>query len=561
MAATVVVHALADPLLMPLGGAVRVQLCVPSFDPDGVAVQDVAVVQVPRDGLVELALTPSSALNPADGWYRVVDPDGTARSIVVPVSSTPVTLESCLVDDPAAPGAVQIGVTADQMAVSIAALAAQYTPLPGLAANGYVPVSDGAGSAAWRAQTDVASAASSAVAAAITGASLVSGTDARIDRQLPSLTGWERVDTDGSNPPNVLGGLKTDGTAVLGVISSPSIPPLEGGATVGAAVPLPSLLSLDVDAATPPNVLAARRSDGSYYIARLSVGELDAPVLTRLSAVACFGDSMFADQGGLGTTTPAQLAAALPAISVYNGGVSGQTSSEVALRAGALDVWFSLAGNAIPAATTATAAFPRIAPVAWKTGSVWDFAGSFSGISGILHKDAADAFTFARTTAGSIVTIPPEVHWDSSEATFTSGDWGVIARGGRNNVDTTIVPRDMRYIRSYVNTNQSRPRFIQLPLYNISTETSGSGGYATVMAINASLEANAGPDYYDLRGWLIRNGLAVMGITPTGGDTAAMAADCIPPSLMYDSTHLNVAGRTAEGIRLAQVLTARGWLS
>lgn len=100
-----------------------------------------------------------------------------------------------------------------------------------------------------------------------------------------------------------------------------------------------------------------------------------------------------------------------------------------------------------------------------------------------------------------------------------------------------------------------------MPIYNSTSEPAGSAGYTKLAAINAERAATFGPHFYDLRGWLIRHGLAAAGLTSTAEDRAAIAEDRIPPALMYDNTHLTAAGRRVEAARVAELMTDKGWIT
>jgi hypothetical protein len=52
-------------------------------------------------------------------------------------------------------------------------------------------------------------------------------------------------------------------------------------------------------------------------------------------------------------------------------------------------------------------------------------------------------------------------------------------------------------------------RFIALSTYNSEEEGTGTTNYDRIIAINAGLAGRFGSNYFDMRGWLIRNGFAV----------------------------------------------------
>lgn len=106
-------------------------------------------------------------------------------------------------------------------------------------------------------------------------------------------------------------------------------------------------------------------------------------------------------------------------------------------------------------------------------------------------------------------------------------------------------------------------RYIVLGVTNNGGEYAAAGGtaaanYAEIVALNASLESIYGTKFWDVREWLIANGLTVMGITPTAGDLIDISRDVIPTSLRVDATnvHFNTDGNEAIAIGMVPLLEA-----
>lgn len=134
----------------------------------------------------------------------------------------------------------------------------------------------------------------------------------------------------------------------------------------------------------------------------------------------------------------------------------------------------------------------------------------------------------------------------------------LIYWGGRNNIDdlATVMADDEAIMAAHaVHT----PKRLILSATTTQSETAGTLGHARVERINAHRAARWPSEYVDVRRWLIDEGLTEAGITPTAADTAAVAADTLPPSLMADNTHLNTAGSQALGRHLATIIAAKGW--
>lgn len=357
---------------------------------------------------------------------------------------------------------------------------------------------------------------------------------------------WDHVDVDKDG--KVLEGLKKDGTVYIRKLESPAV---LASTDIRLPQPAAAISGWDhVDVDKDGKVLEGLRTDGTRYFR-----SLEAPALAVLPAkIACYGDSMTGDHGGTGTSTASALAA-VTGVEVHLGGVPGQTSTEAALRQGGLDVFITATGNSIPA--SGPVAVTVVQPTGiWKTGLAWNFAGSLAGVPGVLNKSTTDTWTFTRSVPGTAVVCNPETRWVAEGLTRSA--WIQIFRAGKNGYYPAEIERD--YQAASMGLAGNNNRFLALPIYNSTTEVSGSSGYNTLMAINATLAKNFGPRYYDLRGWLIRHGLAAAGITPTAADLDAISKDCIPTSLMYDNTHLTVTGRQIEAARIAHILTTKGWL-
>jgi hypothetical protein len=100
---------------------------------------------------------------------------------------------------------------------------------------------------------------------------------------------------------------------------------------------------------------------------------------------------------------------------------------------------------------------------------------------------------------------------------------------------------------------------VVLGVTNAPDETTGTAKYKLVVGANDQLAYELGSRFIDIRRWLIDNGLAAVGITPTAEDNAAIAGDAVPPSLTTDGVHFTTAAQTAIGTYVHGELVALGW--
>jgi len=277
--------------------------------------------------------------------------------------------------------------------------------------------------------------------------------------------------------------------------------------------------------------------------------------LVPYTKIAAFGDSMTNGYLGGGPTYPIALASAL-GVEVQNFGIPSQTSHEIALRQGGLQITLTVTGNSIPA--TASVAVTAYSPSdTWRSGFTWSFAGTLAGIDGTLTKASDNTWSFTRTAAGTAAACPPgTVFVPATEKPYDS--WIQILWSGRNNVNTAVVKADTDAM--VANLTPQNKQFLILSVFNGQNEPSGSAGYNNVAAVNAALAAAYPNNYVDLRAWIINSGLAAAGITPTAADTTAISEDRIPPSLMVDNLHLTGTGYTIIGTYLASVIRAKGYI-
>lgn len=276
--------------------------------------------------------------------------------------------------------------------------------------------------------------------------------------------------------------------------------------------------------------------------------------------IACWGEST---TESVGTNWPELILGPMIGVNVYNRGKSGQGVADIILRQGGLRPQLTLAGNQIPA-TVAPVVVTAIDPaVGWRINSTGSFGFSveLAGVVGQLaHNLVADTWTFTRDVGGDVVTVPPRtpcVRTDASLSGLTNIIWT-----GRNNVTTLQLPvvRDLLpFVREGISTQVKR--VLVVGVINAQAEGTGTNRYSLIKAHNAALASKYGAEFLDVRREFIDNGMTRAGLTPTGADTAAIAADKPPASLMFDDLHPNTAGYTVVARIVAEKLLELGWIT
>ncbi|MDY1005758.1 hypothetical protein [Curtobacterium sp. CFBP9011] len=276
------------------------------------------------------------------------------------------------------------------------------------------------------------------------------------------------------------------------------------------------------------------------------------------------GDSITqGNQDGSGVTWP-QIASDILGVALWNPSVSGEASGDIAIRAGALTPQVSLPGDVIPATTTPvtlTAINPADGYRTLSDGNATGlgvFPGVLCGVAGTLAHltDGSNSWTFTPKTARSVSTpCPPGSRFYSQDGKAHRNDVSVFWPG-RNNPNASQVLRDMATMVAFQGVS---PRFLVLGVLNNSAEIKGTAGYNNILSLNAQIGATYPSSYFDMRSWLVQNGLSAAGLTATAQDTADIANDVVPTSLRFDATHPNRFGYLAIGAKVADLIKQKGW--
>ena len=292
--------------------------------------------------------------------------------------------------------------------------------------------------------------------------------------------------------------------------------------------------------------------------------------VTPLRAIAAYGDSMTAE--GDGDSVVEQLGDLL-GVPGYNFGVSSNTSKAVAARQGGARSSYVPIGGVIPSSGSVD-----LSP-STDDGPLENFAegaasisGSLAGITGTLSWDGTKV-SFTRAASGTSLAVSTPTPFVVSDATTGGGSPGVSVPTademiqmfwmGRNDIDRGDYDLALIVERAAAMANFLRPRvkrFIVMPVFNASTEGSGTAGYRRVLEITAWLRAAFPDQFAQIAGVDARSYMVGLGAAGDAADQAAYAADKLPPSLLRDGLHLNAAGRTALAGFLRDFITLKGWL-
>ena len=120
--------------------------------------------------------------------------------------------------------------------------------------------------------------------------------------------------------------------------------------------------------------------------------------------------------------------------------------------------------------------------------------------------------------------------------------WPTIIWAGYNNYTaTTTVEADIATMAAALTSDH----YIILSILNSPAQPSGSAGYNDIIQINNYLAATYGSHYLNVREYLVQDGLAAAGLTPTTQDLINISEDVPPDSLEFGGgVHLNGTGNT-----------------
>lgn len=249
---------------------------------------------------------------------------------------------------------------------------------------------------------------------------------------------------------------------------------------------------------------------------------------------------------------------------VYNGGKSGQSADEIALRQSGLVIIAAPVGGSIPA--SGAVEVTGGSSIAWRVDRGWTCVGTLAGVPGTLSRaSGSTTLTFTRTTSGTAVA--------TTGSTFVS-DVGVshldstnILMMGRNDIGYTSPAGDI--VKRIVAANiacvealtPAHPRFLILGTLNSTGEYTNSSGWTQVTESNRILSELYPDNYFDIRNYIVHQSIYDQALTPTADDLVKMSNDAPPPSIMLDGIHYNVATAATIANKIKAILTEKAWLS
>jgi lysophospholipase L1-like esterase len=261
--------------------------------------------------------------------------------------------------------------------------------------------------------------------------------------------------------------------------------------------------------------------------------------------ITVWGDSLTGSTEAI-MPYPAMLASDyLPGVTVFNGGVNSQTSTQIAVRAGAIDTEVTILGGKIPSSGDVDVQFP----VGYEPNNlIWQSptSGTVEGVSGTIRMTKTSANTkryiFTRSQQGTPVFVHKAVPFVVDVSGKNTGV--VVIWAGRNNFNS---PAQVKSDIAAMVAHLHHDRYLVLGILNREEEPKGTPSYATILELNKDLAQIYGSHYIDIRSVLVSR------YDPNSAkEISGNMQDLVPGSLRNDAIHLNTEGNRIVAQQVAQ---------
>lgn len=250
-----------------------------------------------------------------------------------------------------------------------------------------------------------------------------------------------------------------------------------------------------------------------------------------------------------------ELVKVLPQATIIRGGQGGQSSTQIAARAGARPTLISLADGAIPAKGRASISeiSPRLLSSSAKSGEI---EGTLAGVPGQVSRDADDKYFFVASRGENAAKIAPKslfVPNTQAERACTLVLWA-----GHINVSapSTVLADIDSIVAAH---DKAGGRFLVLSLLLSANYGPGGSFEKSTLRINDLLARKYKDHFIDIRRALIEQAAQDESVAIDDSDRKAFARGIVPAALRQDHIHLNSAGSRLVADQIAAAIRDRGW--
>ncbi|WP_157516513.1 hypothetical protein [Methylosinus sp. LW3] len=247
-----------------------------------------------------------------------------------------------------------------------------------------------------------------------------------------------------------------------------------------------------------------------------------------------------------------ELALGLPDYQVLNGGFGGQSSRDIAARAGVAPIRV-VVGERRSNEVILSKVFPPTLPFA---GADSELIGHLGDVAGRLRWSRKDGFSFAPQRSAEFEFLTGEMTFSVDLSAVESCI--LILWAGRNDVRDPQ-PARLHLAAILAAAKKRGVPALSLGVINSEDEDAASGQLRNILNINEFLADQSPSAYFDVRSWLLTNALRTATVEPTKEDMSDVAKGVPPRSLRSDHIHLNSAGNRALAKQVALLLRERKW--
>lgn len=275
--------------------------------------------------------------------------------------------------------------------------------------------------------------------------------------------------------------------------------------------------------------------------------------------IAGWGSSSMQGVGSGGSDVLSTLASTF-SVAQNNYGYSGDWSLHTAAKMGAIPALVTIAGGTLPASGSVTVTISNIGNIG-NNGTT--LTGTLNSVPvSIVYSKTNTQYTLTRTTNGSALSVAANTPLVVNEGLLHRPDTNLIWTGKN---DLTINANAA--VQSVIDTTQACWDYIGPTIgqrlvmghYLDPAQTSGNARSA-ILTVNSSYASSYGQQFIDVEGFLSSSAVwTKTGITPTASDLTAQTNRVLPPSLAYDTQHMNTAGYQAVAGLVVERLESLGW--
>ena len=295
-------------------------------------------------------------------------------------------------------------------------------------------------------------------------------------------------------------------------------------------------------------------------VSDIYTGSLDT---TKKLTIACWGDSLTAGVGSSdGVTYPSVLSdLCKDTIDVISYGFGGETSSEIAIRQGAIPI--TVDSCVIPEGSWVKLSFTseRCTPPSTvnSTSRVGINPCSLNGVEGRIIWNE-DGYYFMRDRGGESVEVDAGTQIITyGTNNFMDDDIVIIWSGTNDGLGDASTDEELKSKMEELISNQKEM------LEHANTENyiiiGLTAAYSNIEEINSILKDEYKEHFLDIKEYLVNNGLQDAGIEATENDQNEISHNRVPSSLLYDAIHFNSSGYKAIGNGVYKKLVSLGYIS